>query len=225
MFTSTESRWVRLAALRSHVREWSGRWAQSRSGMPRAPENAVARAYEISAQPAAPAVATVLLVAMSCGIALVAAYCRGPWHDEFASMYFANPSVPWSRAWLGLWPSETNPPFYYMIARVAAEAFGRSILVGRLINVVPLAFIIFWFAFAWRRSPERRGFLIAYACLVFGGMSFLSMFPNYRSYFWQYCAAVVFIGATSRSDRGRAPDPFQIAATPFLLLLHEVTAI
>jgi hypothetical protein len=194
--------------------------------MRRAVGNAAAGASEISEPPAGPAAATVLLMMMSCGIALITAYCRGPWNDEFASMFWADPAIPWSRAWLEYWHLDTNPPFYCMIARVAAAAFGKSILVGRLINAVPLAFMIFWFAFAWRRCPERRGSLMAYASLIFGGMSFLVMFPNYRSYFWQYCAAVVFIGAASiRSDRGWAPDPFQIVATPLLLLLHEVTAI
>jgi hypothetical protein len=199
-------------------------WFQGHGWMLGGLRNASWRAFEFSVRPAT---AAVLLIAMSCGAALVGIYGRGPWYDEFATRYFADPSVPLSRAWLEIWPSETNPPFYYLVARLAAGAFGRSIPAGRLLNAVPLAFLMFWLGFAWRRRPERRGFLIAYASLVFGGTSFLVMLPSYRSYFWQYCAAVVFIGAAAigSKDRGRTPGAFQFAATPFLLLLHQVTAI
>ncbi len=169
----------------------------------------------------------VAFVTLACCIVLVGAYYRGPFIDDFSTVEFSDPSVPFVTAWRELWSTETNPPFFYMIARLGVQILGKSLFARRMINLIPLVVLLGWFAYAVRRHPEHRGFLFGFAVFAFGGKFFLVFFPFYRSYFWQYCAEIIFAGAGAIGylDRRRTPDPFQIAMAPALLMLHQVTVI
>jgi len=161
-----------------------------------------------------------------CGV-LVAAYYRGGDQDEYSTMYFADSTIPFSTAWKEVWPTETNPPFFYIIARLFVPITGQRLLSCRLINIIPLVFLLTWFLHTALRRPENRQFLLCLAILVFSGWYFVYFFPYYRSYCWQYCAAVVFVGAAAigHLNRDTRPDPFQLIALPFLLILHQITAL
>jgi len=168
-----------------------------------------------------------VLAVVASALVLVGAYYRGGSFDEFATFRFADPSVPFGVAWRSLWPTETNPPFFYMIARVAVDAVGPSLFARRMVNLLSLLFLLVWFAIAVARNPAHRGFLAGLALFGFCGKVFVFYFPEYRSYFWQYCAELVFVGAATIGylDRRRLPDPFQLAVVPVLVLLHQVTAL
>jgi len=169
---------------------------------------------------------SIIAVAASC-LVIIGAYYRGGAFDEFATFRFANPTVPFGAAWRNLWPTETNPPFFYIIARFGVETIGHSLFARRMVNLPPLLFLLSWFAIAAKRNPAHRGFLAGFALFAFCGKIFVFYFPEYRSYFWQYCAELVFTGAAviGDLDRRRSPDPFQIAALPVLVLLHQVTTL
>src|ERR1700690_771830 len=152
--------------------------------MPRIPENLWPRA------------AVGLAGVAICGV-LVAALRRGGWGDEYITTYFANPAIPFGTAWAQVWARETNPPYFYLLARLWQEITAPSLFAHRLINVVPLAFLVAWFARTALRCPAHRQFLTCLAVLAFSGAFFMRYFPEYRSYFWQYCAELVFLGAAS----------------------------
>lgn len=167
-----------------------------------------------------------------CGV-LFAAFRRGGWGDEYATVYFANPAIPFGTAWADVWPRETNPPYFYVLARLWQELTGPTLFARRLINLLPLTLLLAWFVRTALRSPAHRQFLACLAILAFSGSFFMRSFPEYRSYFWQYCAGLVFLGAASiayldrsdRLDRNDWPDPLQLVALAFLMTLHQVTAL
>ena len=106
-----------------------------------------------------------LVCAASCAIALAACFLRGPSLDEFATELYADPAIPLAKAWFELWPTETNPPLFYLIARWGVEILGDPLYARRLINAAPLLGLTAWFVAAARGRPERQGFLAAYAIL------------------------------------------------------------
>ena len=171
------------------------------------------------------AVAAVACLAI-CAV-LAAAAQRGDTYDEYWSIYYADPRVPLGVAWAQIWPGDTNPPFFYFLARLWQELTGPGLLARRLINLPPLAFLLAWFFSTARRYPARRPLLAGLALLAFTSKFFLLHFPEYRGYFWQYCAELVFLGAASIAylERDRRPDLFQLIALPVLIDFHLVTAL
>lgn len=182
--------------------------------MPQIPENLWPRA-------------ALALAGVAIGGVLIAAYHRGGWGDEYATVYFANPAIPFGTAWAEVWARETNPPYFYLLARLWQEVTGSTLFAHRLINLLPLAFLVAWFVRTALRSPAHRQFLACLAILAFSGDFFMGSFPEYRSYFWQYCVGLVFLGAASIAylERSERPDLFQLVALPFLITLHQVTAL
>ncbi len=161
-----------------------------------------------------------------CGV-IIGAGRHGGTMDEYATFYFADPAIPLATAWTHLWTTETNPPFFYFFARLWLHITGPTLFDRRLINLLPLIFLLAWFLYAARRYPAYRPFLAGFALFAFSGKFFLWHFPEYRSYFSQYCAGLVFLGAASIGylERERRPDLFQLAALPVLITFHQVTAL
>lgn len=171
--------------------------------------------------------AVVVLVCISILGVLIASYTRGGDQDEYSTVYFSDPTIKFSTAWTNIWPTETNTPFFYIIARLFTPVIGRELFSCRLINIVPLLFLLTWFLSTAISRPRHRQFLECLAIFAFSGWFFIYFFPYYRSYCWQYCAELVFIGAASVTylDRDTRPDLFQLTALPFLLMLHQITTI
>jgi hypothetical protein len=167
------------------------------------------------------------LVLFAIGGVLAAAFYRGGWWDEYATIYFTNNSIPLGAAWAKLWPTDTNPPFFYFIARLWLDLTGPALFERRLVNAVALAFFLAWLISAARRRPWHRPFLSGLALFAFSGHFFIWYFPEYRGYFWQYCAAIVFLGSASIGylDRDDDPHVFQMIALFVLITFHEMTAI
>jgi hypothetical protein len=160
------------------------------------------------------------------GAVLVAAAERGPWLDEFATYYFADPTVPLSEAFRDRWLFDPPPPLFDLIAR-QFTVFGQGLMIRRLVNLIPLSFTLAWLASAWTVAPGHRRFLAIYAVLVMSSTFFIGYFPEYRSYFFQYGCEVVFFGAAYIGfvDQRRTPDWFLLVCIPFLICLHQITAI
>lgn len=171
--------------------------------------------------------AVMALAAVALGGVLVGAYLRGGSLDEYATVYFADPHVPLRTAWEQLWPGETNPPFFYFAARLWEQVSGPALFARRLVNLWPLGFVLAWFGFAARRYPARRGFLLGLALFACSGKFLLFDFTQYRDYFSQYCAELVFLGGATLAylERARRVDWFQLVALPVLVMFHQVTAL
>ncbi len=159
---------------------------------------------------------------------LISADYRGPSFDDFATFYFAEPSVSWGEAWRHLWPTETNPPLFYALARLWRDGAGVTLWARRMINVWPLLAAAFWWSQRFRpASSEQRQFLLIYALGAVSSYYFFKDFTFYRSYFLQYIAAFIFVGAATLNhlQQRRGLDGWQILAIPFLVNLHQVTTL
>lgn len=170
---------------------------------------------------------TLLLAAATVVLLIVSAIFRGPWLDDFATFLFANPAVPWGVAWHNLWPTDINPPLFYAVARLWVDLCGTGLWARRMVNILPLLGLLGWFGVAWRRFPAQRAFLLLYWLIGICSAYFFSDFSVYRSYFFQYVAALVFVGAATLNylEQRREIDWFQLAAVPFLFELHQITAL
>ncbi len=170
---------------------------------------------------------TFALAGIACVLAILGAWYRGPWLDDFATFRFANPSVPLAVAWHKFWPSETNPPLFYLIAREGVALHAHSLFARRCVNLLPLAVLLFWFVRNFRRYPQQRLFLALFWLIATTSSYFFWDFSSYRSYFYQYAAAVIFLGglALDELEQRRETDWAQIAMVPLLINLHQVTAL
>lgn len=179
-------------------------------------------------------IATLALVAASIAISIVAALTRGPWMDEFWTLWATDPTVPWPQALRQRWLTDVHPPLFSMASRLLSGLLGPDIPVRRLQNLLPLAALLAAFAYAARTWTAAGRFLLIYAVLTFSSYFMAGYFAEYRSYFAQFCCGVVFYGCgyallsgtTIPTGRGRAVATMALLLTSLLLVnLHFVTAV
>ncbi len=173
-----------------------------------------------------PWVAGIFCLAVIVGIILAAAL-RGPWLDEFATIWYSDRTLSIHALFRNRWMFESNLPSFYFLSRLWANVAGDDVFALRLINLFPLALLTAWFLRTWRLHSSHRNFLIVFAVLAFSNRFMTWYFPELRSYFIQYCAEIVFLGAAwiGFEDRRRTADVCQLLAMPFLICFHQVTAI
>jgi hypothetical protein len=174
----------------------------------------------------APAFAGMFAALVIVGV-VVAAALRGPWLDEFATLWYSDPNLSLATLLDTRWVAESNLPAFYALVRLWSAVAGDDIFVLRLVNLLPFIFLVGWFPWAWFRRPAHRDFLLAYAVLAFSNRFLTGYFPELRGYCLQYCAEIVFLGAAwiDSADDRRGPSPFQLAAVALLVAVHQVTAI
>lgn len=170
---------------------------------------------------------TLGLAVFACAVLLASAVFRGPDFDEFATVQFTDPSMPLADVWRHLWLNETNPPLFYWLARQWTALTGPLIVSRRMINGFALAAMMAWFAATYRARPQQRGFLTLYLLITLVSHFFIFYFAEYRSYFFQFAAATVFLGSAALDQiEGRTRiSKAELAAIPFLFELHQVTAL
>jgi len=122
-----------------------------------------------------------------------------PEFDEYATMWFSDPSISLATLYRERWASETNPPLYYLLIWLVRQVEETTIEPLRLTNlpifVIVVAYLIG--CMGWHRT--RRCYFGSMAVLyVSSGVGF-QFFPDIRSYFLQFslaiaaCAALVML--------------------------------
>ncbi len=212
------------------MRELSARWLNQREPHRPAPAHSVARA----GLPAWAITATTILATAAIIIAITAALTRGPWMDEFWTLWAADPTVPWREAWTQRWLTDVHPPTFYMVSRLLAGLLGEDVAMRRLQNLIPLAGLIGFFLYAGSAWKQARSFLLVYAVLTFSSYFMTGYFAEYRSYFAQFCCGIVFYAcayALLCGDRMLAARDRPIAIglllamSTLLINLHFITTV
>ncbi len=119
-----------------------------------------------------------------------AIFARGPWYDEFYTLYVTSPRFSLLEALRGHWLPDNHPPLFYALAR-ATSLLGESTEARRLLNVaIAVAALSAGWAIA-RRFPNLR--VPATALLLTVAAQPLALFEasELRSYFLSLCALAI----------------------------------
>lgn len=181
-----------------------------------------------------------LLAASALGVLLSGAMLariaatRGPWLDEFWSLWAITPSaasIPLIERWL----SDVHPIVWPALAWGLGDVAGNE-LPARRIAVNGIAWLL-WMAGSavlWRARPANAPFLFAFAVAVIGTPMIALSFADFRPYFVHVCAFALLLAAWAhlqQDARDYAPgqDRAVLAvAAPAMLLsltLHYVGAL
>ena len=209
---------------------------QSRTGQgaSRRIENVLAAATPQAGPSAWAIAATLVLVAVSIAVGVAAALTRGPWLDEFWTLWATDPTVPWRQALQQRWLTDVHPPAFSAFSRLLAGALGPEVTTRRLQNLLPLLGLLAAFVYAAMAWPRARRFLATYAVLAFSSYFMTAYLAEYRSYFAQFCFGLVFYGSSyallsgelGLSAIGRRLAMGALLVTSVLLVnLHFVTAV
>jgi hypothetical protein len=137
--------------------------------------------------PTLAAAAALAYFTISVAAAVVFALRRGPWLDEFYSIWFSDPSVPFARALTQRWLIDSNPPLFSVLSRLSANLIGQGYELRRLLNLLPLGGLASFWLYLFFRRADQRVLLAVYLVLISSSGFFLAYFAEYRSYFSLLC--------------------------------------
>lgn len=130
-----------------------------------------------------------------CWFGVGAAAQRGPWLDEFWTLWLSQAGVPFRELLLDRWMADLHPPLFSMAHRVVGLWAGDSYVLHRLFNLVALAWVVGFVGFATARYPRSATTLCA---LVIGWLAIatsVEYFAEMRSYFTQMASLLVLVGS------------------------------
>lgn len=119
---------------------------------------------------------------------------RGPWYDEFYTLYAADPTVGFWAALIDRWLPDNHPPLFYALAW-ATGWLGDGVEPRRSVNLFALAGFIAGFAMLWRQSPLCRSWGPIYLVALAGlGLAVQTM-AELRSGFLVLASASLLVAA------------------------------
>src|SRR4051794_23581872 len=118
-----------------------------------------------------------------------------PEFDEYATMWFSDPSVGLGPLYRQRWASETNPPLYYALIWLVRRVADTSIERLRLAHVPVFAAVIAYLLACFRRHPARQTYLATMAVLYVSSGVCFQFLPYIRAYFLLFSAAIVACAA------------------------------
>jgi hypothetical protein len=199
---------------------------------PAPPINTVAIAS--TSVPAWAVYATLVLAIASIAISLVAALTRGPWIDEFWTLFAIDHSLSLAADFQQRWLTDVHPPLFYLVSRLLSDVLGDDLSVLRLQNAIAMVGLIAFFLFAGRNWKNAERFLLLSAVMTFSSYFATGYFPEYRSYYVQFvcgicfyaCAYALLRGGLLAGARERHITIAIFIVTGVLLVnLHFVTAV
>jgi hypothetical protein len=177
---------------------------------------------------------TLALALASIVISLVAALTRGPWIDEFWTLFAIDRHLSLSAAFQQRWLTDVHPPLFYFVSRLLAAALGDDVAILRLQNAIAMAGLLAFFLYAHMTWKNVERFLPLCAVLTFSSYFATGYFAEYRSYYAQFvsgiccygCAYALLRGDVLAGARDRRITTVIFAVTAVLLVnLHFVTTL
>lgn len=129
----------------------------------------------------------------------VAMQLRGPWYDEFYTLYVARPGAPLPYAF-HRWLADNHPPLFYALAR-ATTWLGTTVEERRVVNL--FLFVLAGIQLAWWLIPRglrRIGWI--YAVALASAWPAIDRVAELRSNYLAFVAAAVAVAALIGFDRG-----------------------
>lgn len=135
-----------------------------------------------------------LVAAMSWAMRL-----RGPWYDEFYTLYVTRPDIPLSHAF-DRWLADNHPPLFYALVRATAR-LGSTVEERRVVNLILFAGTAI--QLAWWLIPQRlrrTGWVFAIA--LASAWPAIDRATELRSNYLAFAATAVAVAALIGFDRG-----------------------
>jgi hypothetical protein len=129
---------------------------------------------------------------------------RGPWYDEFYSLYAADPTVAFWAALNERWLPDNHPPLFYALAW-ATGWLGDGVEPRRYVNLFILAGFIAGFAMLWRQAPLCRIWGPMYLVALAGMGLAVQTMAELRSGFLVLASASLLVAALATVANPVAP--------------------
>jgi hypothetical protein len=120
---------------------------------------------------------------------------RGPWVDEFWTLWQSRHDLSLAEVFRERWSADFHPPLFSILHWLWTPLVGESMLSHRLLNLLPLAWAVGFVTLCARRYPRSFDVVGLYALLLLSFPVTLQYFAETRSYFWQICVLFVLIGS------------------------------
>lgn len=136
---------------------------------------------------------------------------RGPWLDEFWTLWFSQRDVPLGQILKERWLADLHPPLFSALHWIAEPWAGDSIFRHRLLNLLPLTFVVAFVLFVTLRFPRHAGTVAAMLLVWLAVATTGEYLAESRSYFSQMSVVLVLAGsvvviAHQGSDYQRSRD-------------------
>jgi hypothetical protein len=174
------------------------------------------------------------LFILMAAVAIWAAWHRGPWLDEFWTLWLSRHDVPLADAVRERWLIDVHPPFFTGLNWLVQTWAGDSIFSRRLMNFIPLLASLLFAAALCKRYPNTRNFIIVCVFMIATSPVFSYNMTEIRSYFTQICCMTSLIVCLyvmlTLDGAARIRDHRFLAASLFFLVLlalniHYVTTV
>ena len=162
-----------------------------------------------------------------------AAVLRGPWSDEYWSLWMEHPGGGVARIAHARWFRDVHPPLFYLGNWLFWPLVGPGVAGHRLLNLLPVAGLGGVALYAARTAPAMRAMLIVLLVLVLSNRDF-EYLAEHRSYLSTLCfstATVLLLYRITLAERDLDPTRDRgliaiLAATILLALnLHYIGAM
>ena len=167
-------------------------------------------------------------------LAIWAAWLRGPWLDEFWTLWLSQHDLPLAETLRDRWLIDVHPPFFVGLNWLAQPLIGDSILIRRLANFVPLSMTLLFAAAICKRYYRNRNFTTVFVIMALTSPIAAYNITEIRSYFTQICgmmSLIVCLHSMLMLEEGQRVQDNRLLALAacaliFLCLnLHYVTAV
>ncbi len=139
------------------------------------------------------AVVPALILTLIC-MGLAARY-RGVWTDEIWTLWMTQRDMPLADVFQHRWTQDLHPFFFFGLNWLMRPWLGESIVVGRLLNLLPLLAVAATMFVLSRRQPRLRTMAPVFLVLVLANHWAIAYFAEYRSYFSGLCFTVALLSA------------------------------
>ena len=163
-----------------------------------------------------------------------ASWQRGPWLDEFWTLWLSMHDVPLSEVIAKRWLIDVHPPLFAFLNWLIEPLVGESILLRRLSNLMPFALLLCFASFVYRKYSNARSFIAVFMIMVVTSPVFAYNITEIRSYFTQICffsALILCVYTILLSETSASVlDDIGLAVTTCFVIviclnLHYVTAV
>ncbi len=167
-------------------------------------------------------------------VALWATWHRGPWLDEFWTLWLSKHDVSLAEAVKNRWLIDVHPPFFTGMNWLVQTWAGDSIVGRRLMNFIPLLASLLLSAALCKRYPNAKNFIVVCVIMIATSPVFSYNMTEIRSYFTQICcmtSLIVCLYALLILENGaRIRDNRLLAAALVVLIflglnIHYVTTV